>query len=95
MANNRRFLAYEAQVLPPYYGNMDHVIAQDPNNDPLPGTWFYNTDHIGSSKVVTNGRGKEATRFQYLPFGELDLAHSSLDRSCLRVWILADELALI
>jgi RHS repeat-associated protein len=38
--------------------------------------WYYHTNHIGSSTVVTDGAGKEITRLVYKPFGEIDKTHS-------------------
>ncbi len=40
------------------------------------GMFFYHSDHLGSSTLVTDSAGKERTRLSYLPFGQLDRDHS-------------------
>ncbi len=38
---------------------------------PPPGTYFYHRNQINSSSVITDYLGNEATRYAYLPFGEV------------------------
>jgi RHS repeat-associated protein len=46
------------------------------HSDPVPpptgggGTGYLTTDHLGSTRVVTDGQGNVKARYDYLPFGE-------------------------
>jgi RHS repeat-associated protein len=48
-----------------------------PVSGPAPGTWYYHSNHLGSSTLITDGKGKQATRILYQPFGEIDSEHST------------------
>ncbi|MBU2515405.1 VCBS repeat-containing protein [bacterium] len=61
----------------PYYGSMETLSLTSTTTGPVPGTWFYHQDHIGSSTVITDAEGNEATRIAYLPYGEIDMDHST------------------
>ena len=62
---------------PPYFGPLPLLVQQDSQNGPQLGTWFYHNGQIGSSALVTDALGNEATGFLYLPYGEIDQAHSN------------------
>jgi RHS repeat-associated protein len=49
----------------------------DPTNGPVIGTWYYHPTHLGSAALVTDAVGNEATRFMFMPFGEIDQEHSN------------------
>nr|WP_317632024.1 RHS repeat-associated core domain-containing protein [uncultured Flavobacterium sp.] len=38
---------------------------------PVTKTWWYHTDHLGSSSYLTDSNGKVSHYYNYLPFGEL------------------------
>jgi RHS repeat-associated protein len=40
------------------------------------GTYFYHSDHLGSSSVVTDATGAVTTRIHYLPYGQVDHPNS-------------------
>ena len=48
-----------------------------PVTGPAPGTWYYHSNHLGSSTLITDEKGKQATRILYQPFGEIDSEHST------------------
>jgi RHS repeat-associated protein len=56
------------------YDAMDHLAAEYTSPDQSPqgggGTSYYTTDHLGSTRVVTDGNGSVKSRRDYLPFGE-------------------------
>lgn len=60
-----------------YSGNMKEGYTPFPIGGPLPGTWFYHPDHLGTASIITDAHGEEATRMLYLPFGEIDREHST------------------
>ena len=45
-------------------------------------TFYYHTDHLGSTNVVTDYEGNEYQYFEYTPYGEswMEGGHDSLDR---------------
>ena len=40
------------------------------------GTYYYHSNHLGSTSLVTDNRGEEVMRLNYTPYGEIDQAHS-------------------
>jgi RHS repeat-associated protein len=44
---------------------------------PVPGVRYFVQDHLGSTALVTDGAGNETAAIAYLPYGEIDRAHSS------------------
>jgi RHS repeat-associated protein len=43
---------------------------------PVSGAYFFHSDHQGSINFVTNAAGQLITEINYLPYGEIDRAHS-------------------
>ncbi|MDH4263696.1 MAG: FG-GAP-like repeat-containing protein [Spirochaetia bacterium] len=43
---------------------------------PVSGAYFFHADHLGSINLVTNVLGRVITELHYLPYGEIDRAHS-------------------
>jgi RHS repeat-associated protein len=43
---------------------------------PVSGAYFFHADHLGSINLVTNVYGRVITELHYLPYGEIDRAHS-------------------
>jgi RHS repeat-associated protein len=66
-------------------GLSNSAISQDSNyllrgettKGPALGTYFYHTNHINSSSVITDTSGAEVTRIVYLPFGEISQLNST------------------
>ncbi len=45
--------------------------------DGLPvGTYYYNSDHLGSTSLITDSDGREVMRISYTPYGEIDPLYS-------------------
>lgn len=57
------------------YGGPDALTGDTSMGLPV-GTYFYHSDHLGSSSVVTDARGDVITRIAYLPYGEVDHINS-------------------
>ncbi|MFN0062272.1 MAG: FG-GAP-like repeat-containing protein [Myxococcaceae bacterium] len=55
----------------------DYLISGDTTQGPALGTYFYHSNHVNSSSVITDATGAEVTRMSYLPFGEVSQANSS------------------
>lgn len=43
---------------------------------PVSGAYFFHADHLGSISLVTDAGGRVVTELNYLPYGEIDRAHS-------------------
>jgi len=56
------------------YDSLQHLVAEYPSNNPQPegggGTSFLTSDHLGSTRVVTDASGNVKSRHDYMPFGE-------------------------
>jgi RHS repeat-associated protein len=62
------------------YGNGGLVLSRTVANSvigslnvqgPALGTYFYHTNHLGSSTMITDANGDQQARITYLPFGEI------------------------
>ncbi len=54
-----------------------NYLINNTNLGPAVGTYYYHTNHINSSSVITDAKGNEVTRMVYLPFGEISQANST------------------
>jgi RHS repeat-associated protein len=52
------------------YDAMGKMVAEYSNEDLQTGTSYLTTDHLGSTRAVTDGSGNVKERHDYLPFGE-------------------------
>ncbi len=53
------------------------LLSGDTTHGPAVGTYYYHSNHIQSTSVVTDASGNEVTRMVYLPFGEISPANSA------------------
>jgi RHS repeat-associated protein len=53
------------------------LVGGDTLRGPAVGTYFYHRNHVNSSSVITDAFGSEATRYVYLPFGEISQPNSA------------------
>lgn len=59
------------------YEAPNYLLTGDTANGPALGTYFFHTNQVNSSAVITDAAGNESTRIVYLPFGEVSRANSS------------------
>ncbi len=52
------------------YDAMGELAAEYAPNPAATGTQYLTVDHLGSTRLVTDGRGTVVSRYDYLPFGE-------------------------
>ena len=56
------------------YDALQRLVAEYTSNNPQPegggGTSFLTSDHLGSTRLVTDANGNVKSRHDYLPFGE-------------------------
>ena len=55
----------------------DELLTGDTTGGPPVGAFYYHSNQINSSSVVTDSYGNETTRIVYLPFGEVSQPNSS------------------
>ena len=60
-----------------YYVDTRQARLADTYGGPMPGTYFYHYDHLGSTVIMTDATGEEVTRVYYSPFGELDITRTA------------------
>jgi RHS repeat-associated protein len=53
------------------------LLSGDTAHGQAAGTYYYHSNHIQSTSVVTDASGNEVTRMVYLPFGEVSPANSA------------------
>ena len=53
------------------------LLSGDTTHGPAVGTYYYHSNHIQSTSVVTDASGNEVTRMVYLPYGEISPANSA------------------
>lgn len=49
-------------------------------------TWFLHADHLGSVRAVTDERGKLVARFDFDPFGQLEITPEAIGREGVGPW---------
>ncbi len=54
----------------------ERILNGDTTGGVPAGTYFYHRNHVNSSSVITDSLGGEATRYVYLPFGEISKQNS-------------------
>jgi len=54
-----------------FMGNTRVASIVKHKDEPQPATYYYSSDHLGSSSVLTNNDGSYHERIEYLPYGEV------------------------
>ena len=62
-----------------FMGNTRIASIVKHKDEPQPATYYYATDHLGSSSVLTNQTGSYHERIEYFPYGEVWVHNKALE----------------